>query len=340
MALIFKQENILLDDIFEDEYAENLKYDAVMAKNKTAFPIWLSSSGLTLKGTPPEEISGRDLDLILIAKNEFKENRIPFKLHISISAVFWLKLAMKYSPYILTIAGLIVSANKILNILRKKFYKHSKEFYFNTGEEISADVIFPISFIKEELKQSELILKHLKLSKGDFVDEDRGIIKKEKIVSAIKETIQNVPLSVRKKITLYPSPIIDQIIINKFVWMQLDSANEIKTKQLFEEWKPYCLDVIERNASSSSGFTINKNKFNKLMKDFQVSPEERIESLSMTIEESLMNHDSLITERVNLGLLEDALLAFAFEKHSLDISPINVDIGVKQKVPSNFFGDS
>jgi len=244
----------LSDDIFEDEYAEkNLEYEVVMANKNTAFPTWLNSNGLTLKGTPPEEISGRDLDLVLIAKNEFKQHGVPFKLHISISTAFVFKLVMRYSPYILTLIGLFVSANKIFNILKKGFYKHSKEFSISVGQEISENVIFPISFIREETKQSRLVLKQFgNINLTDFIDGQR--IDKEKIFSRIKETIMNMSAEIKKQITLYPNQIIDSIIVNKFVWMQLDLGSEIKTKSFFEELKADCLELVERHAS---GFIIN-----------------------------------------------------------------------------------
>ena len=322
-------------DIFEDEYLESLKYEVILARNNTAFPTWLNANGLTLKGTPPEEISGRNIDLILVAKNEFKENQIPFRLHISISAVFWLKLVMKYIPYILTLLGLFVSANKIFNILRKGFYKHSKEFYIGVGEEISENVIFPVSFIREEQKQSQLILKQFSkdVNVTDFLDQGRKILEKEKIISKIKEVVQKMSSNVRKQIRLYPSPIIDQIIVNKFVWMQLDSEKETQTRSLFESLKADCLEVVERDPSSaSSGFTINQNKLNKLIKRMQMLPRQR----NSTLEESLISHQLDAPEGVNIHLLKDAILAFAFENHSIDLSPISIDIGVRQKVPANF----
>ena len=326
----------LSEDSFEDDFAESLDYDFAMTKNNTAFPSWLSFDGLTLKGTPPEEILGRDLDLILIAKNEFKQNQIPFKLHISISVVFWLKLILRYSPYILTLIGLFVSANKIFNILRKDFYKHSKEFHIGVGEEISENVIFPISFIKEERKQSQLIWKQFRdinVKVTDFIGQDGKVIEKEKVISKIKEVLQKMPVNMKKQITLYPSPIIDQIIFNKFVWMQLDSAKETQTRSLFENLKADCLEVVERDGSSASGFTIDQNKLDKLMKRVKMSAGERNESL--TLEESLLIDELDVPEGVNMSLLKDAILTFAFENHSVDISPVDLDIEVKQKVPSN-----
>jgi len=326
----------LTHDIFEDENIENLDYEMVMAKNGTAFPTWLSFSGLTLKGIPPEEVLGRDLDLVLVAKNEFKESRVPLRLHVRISLAFAIQLVLRYIPYILTIVGVLASANKIFNILGKRYYKHPKEFYVGVGEEISPSVIEPISFIEEELKQSQLILKHLEKSPGDilsnFIDPMTKVLDKQRIVEKVQEAIQEMSSSGRQKLTRYPSPIIDKIIVNRFVFMQLELGSEMKTKALFEELEPYFMEVVERDisipsSSSSLEFTINQNKIEKLIQRVKTSSE------SQTLEENLISN---ISPGVNIGLLKDAILALAFDNHTVDIMPIDLEIEIKQKVPSNF----
>jgi len=304
-------------DIFEDDYAESLTYEMVTGKNGTGFPTWLSFSGQTLKGTPPEEIFGRDLDLILVAKNEFKESRVPFKLQIKVSAVFWLKLLTRYSPYILTLLGLLVSANKLFNILAKRRYRHPKEYHLRVGEEISSEVIQPILFIQEELKQARVILKYFKKTWTDFIDPLNGVLNKQRIMEEIKEVIQEIPFKERETINRYPSQIIDQIIINKFVLKQLDSNK--KTRSLFEELKSKCLEIVE--IDPSSGITIQQNKLKKLLMPYDHSADN--------LEESLIP-----STRVNTYLLKDAILAYAFDAHSVDISPVDVDITIKQLVPS------
>jgi len=335
----------LADDIFEDENAESLSYELVMANTERAFPTWLSLSGLTLKGTPPQEVLGRDIDLVLVAKNEFKESTVPLRLHVKISLALYLQLALKYIPYILTIVGLLVSANKIFNVLGKPYYQHFKEFYIGVGEEISPALIEPISFIKEEREQSKLIWKYLgKLEKdkrdsslSSLIDPMTNALDKEKIIENIKEAINQMSSKDRQKMTRYPSPIIDKIVVNKFILMQLELKSEVQTKSFFEELKPHCMEAVERNTASSSPleFIVNPNKLNELMERIGVpppGPEERYE----TLEEGLINDDPSFPPGVNINLLKDAILALAFENHTLDILPINSDIGVKQKVSSNF----
>jgi len=153
-------------DTFKDDYSEALSYEIAITVNGTALPNWLSFSGLTLRGTPPEEILWRNIDLFLIAKNEFKQLKVPFKLNIKISSIFILKLALRYSPYILTVLGLLVSANKIYNILGKKAYKHRKEYTLIPGAEINSGVIYPIFFVKQEKAECNLILKYLEKGGG------------------------------------------------------------------------------------------------------------------------------------------------------------------------------
>lgn len=325
---------------FNDEYPVGLRYEIGMPNNKSAVPNWLSLNGLTLRGTPPEEIFGRDVDLVLIVKNEFKQHEVPFKLHVKISSVFMLKLLFKYSPYILTLIGLLVSLNHILNIIGKKWYKHPKQFYLDVGEEVSSQVIFPISFIEDEQKQSQLIFRNMikRFSLNDFIDEMTGNMNKQKIIDAISETINQMPIDDKEKITLYPSSLMDQIIMNKFVEIQLNSTKEVKTKLLFEDLKPNCLEIVEQDESSSSsagggGFKINQMKLDKLLK--RVNRKKAKENL-LNNDESQVN--LIEFTGVNMELLKDAIIKYAFESHAIDASPVDVDIQVQQKIPTgNFF---
>jgi len=320
------------EDTFIDENSEDLKYDIMMAANGTALPDWLSLNGLTLKGTPPEEILGRDIDLVFIARNEFKQYKERFRVHVKISFTFVMKLILKYSPYILTAVGLFVSANKIFNILEKKRYKHLKEFFVGVGEEVSPDVIFPVAFIKEESEQSRRILKHLEKNGGTDLNEG-GLLNKQKIIEKIEETVKTMPSGDREKLTEESShpEIVNQIIINRFVTMELDSAKERKTRKIFEEIKPRCLEVVQKDPSSASGFTISQKKLNRLFRRFGRMAHEK----SINLEESLLTLEDEI-EGVNMSLLKDAILAYAFENHSLDMLPIDVGIEVKQKVKAGF----
>jgi len=208
--------------------------------------------------------------------------------------------------------GLLVSLNKILNIFGTA-YKYPKEYKVAVGEEISPEVIEPISFINEEQKQSQSILKHFNHKWEDFIDEE--ILNKQKIINVIHEA------SEREKIK--SSPLIEQIIINKFVMRQLESRKELKTKALFEELKSECFEILEK---SPSGFIVNQTKLDKL-----IQRGEKISAKGALTERLITKYSS---EGVNMELFKDAIIAYAFEKTTLDISPVDVDVVVKQKVPA------
>jgi len=313
----------LKDDTFIDDYSNDTLTYEIETVDKKNLPHWLSFHELTLRGTPPEDIFGREIDLVLVAKNEFKKHDVPFKLHVKLSSTFLLKLLLRYSPYILTFIGLYVSMNKILNILKKSKYKHPTEYKLVVGEDISPEVIQPVSFIRDQMKQSELILSEMKKNLKDFIDEGARAVDKEKIINAIQEALGRVPAKAREKISSQSISLIEQIIINKFVYIQLNSNREKETKLLFEGLKLKSLDCIEKDQHRSSGFMINQAKFDKLLQP------------SSSRNESLEN--PLISEGVNVGLLKDAIIAFAFESHTMNVSPVSVDIVVKQKVPISGF---
>jgi len=232
--------------------------------------------------------------------------------------------------------GLLVSANKILNIVGKRFYKHPKEFFVSVGEEVSNEVIFPIAFTKEENRQSQLIWRQImrKIPNGEvssyFADPMSNVLDKQKITDAIQEAIVEMPSHERDMISVVvdSGSLVNQIIINRFVTLQLNSKRESQTKLLFDDLKADCLEVVERESSPSGEFTINPNKLNNLMKRF---------AGGYKVDGAL--NESLIIDRegVNMGLLKDAILAHAFETHSIDISPVDVDISVKQVVKSGSF---
>jgi len=158
----------------------------------------------------------------------------------------------------------------------------------------------------------------------------------KKIIDAIFETINQLSSGDKEKITLYPSPLIEQIIINKFVGIQLNSKKEVQTKLLFEDLKPNCLEVVDQDESSSVGFNINQRKLNQLLKRLNKKSKDILE------EESLLSSSNsevslLEVSGVNMELLKDAIIKYAFESHSIDALPAGIDIQVKQKIPTGGF---
>jgi len=323
---------------FKDDHNEDLSYYLMMAKEPHTLPNWLIFEDLTIKGTPPEQVLGRDIELVLAVKNEFKTLEVPLKLHINISSLFTLKLIMQYSPYVLTLLGLLISANKVYNILAQKYYKHRKEFLIEVGEEVTPHMIYPVSFIGDEMIESKLILKEMSkyiakergsAGKAEFLSyfmEEQQQLDKQKIVRVVKRVSLEMP---QKKLRLYRqasrSFLVNRIIINEITKWHIDSQPEKPTKEIFERMKDRWIDMVDWDIEAS-GFIINPEKFNKVLDKVVGSSSED------NLERGLMNS---VNSNINIAILKDAILAYAFEDHHVDVRPILVKIVIKQKVDDN-----
>ncbi len=94
------------------------------------------------------------------------------------------------------------------------------------------------------------------------IDPITNLLDKQMILEKIQEAVNQMSSIDRKKLTKYPSSIIEKIIVNRFVLMQLETKSEVQTKILFKELEPDCMKVVERDLTSSKSleFTINKKK--------------------------------------------------------------------------------
>jgi len=336
---------------FFDKYTdvEKLNYQLVFVKDSnetTVLPSWLSFNDMTLMGTAPEEIFNRDFEFKLVVKNEFQEFKVPLKLHVKISSNFVLKLFIKYCPYVLSVVGLLISANKIFNVICKRSYKHPKDFHVRTDEEITSEVIFPVSFIKEEIQEARRILKILERrarNKGEFLSyfmmNGEQKISKLKVQEVIKLSLENLLDEEKKILSLYldgrggrrgggglhPRELINQIIFNSLTNSLLKSNEERETKRYFEEIKQEWPTFVEWDLTNSA-FKINDEKFHRLRQ-------------SGYQEESILTNDlrnSFITKAIiNVGLLKDAVLAYAFECQNIDIQPLSAQLQVKERIKTN-----
>jgi len=377
----------LHEKTFTDKSSEKLTYEVFMNDTKKSpIPTWLTVRGLTFQGTPPEEIFGREVAMMMIVKNEFKETKVAFTMRIKMSSMFILKLVMRFAPYILTVIGFYISANRIYNIVLKKSYRNPKNFYAEVGKEITDKEIFPVSFIKEEKRESKLIMKYLARSvvkELDLIDTHKYQVpfyfadpishhlNKARIVQVIEDVVVNdVKFEDKKKLRLYLSGdqackgLIVQLVVNEIVMLQLNLHQEETTKSVFNKIKRNWTEIIERDESK---YVVDKSKLNQVLiqklgnSEFLTAAlnQENYENLFENNESPILyeenysegssassgkvrraldkgfleyeNKDSLL----NMGLLEDALIAFAFECQSLDVSAIDTVVFVGQKVERN-----
>jgi len=333
-------------DTFKTNYTDDpLTYELVMAKNQTHPPKWLTLSGLKLRGIPPEEVIS-DIELVIIAKNEFKQIREPFKLKVKISLAYSLKLLLKYLSSLLSIVGLIVSLNKIWNIVGQKFYKHPKEYVLNSGEKLTAETIAPIFFIGKEKQEAKLIIKHLEkhisdqlqlesITRSQFInyfilDSDQKELDKQKIFNIIDDVIQSLPPKDKENLERYCSVkksrklFIQQLIIDQLILWQLDQ--DLQTKSVFEKIKDRWSEITYWDPSFSL-FSLNQDKFDQILKEKSSSPDF---DLSQTNDTSL-----LMPGEINSNLLQDSVLAFTSGVHQISESPLQVGVSMKEQVKSN-----
>ena len=328
---------------FFDHYTEveNLNYQLIFVKDNnetTVLPTWLSFSDMTLMGTAPEEIFNRDFDFKLVVKNEFQEYKEPLRISVRISSSYILKLLIKYSPYILSIVGLLISANKIFNILFKSTYKHPKDFEARVGEEVTSEVIFPVSFIQEEKQEAKTILKFLEKKFGDkeklllnVISQGERKLDKVKISGTIKETLTDLSSKEQEELDFYlgdQNPrilLVDQIVFNTVTNEMLKSHEERETRVYYEKIKKHWAQIVDWDMENSC-FKFNEEKFENILLQKEYPNGEETTVSTRFIDKS----------NVNVDLLKNAILAYAFECQNIDMMPVFIQFKVKEKIKTNF----
>jgi len=289
---------------------------------------------MSLHGTPPEKLFWRDLEFYLIVKNEFKSLKVPFVLKIKISLTFALKLLKQYGPYILTMIGLIVYANKIYNILCKKRYRYPKDIFVNVGEEIHAP---RIAFIRQEKIEAQRILKQLRLNisrelnKGSiknidlakyFLDEEGLTLDKiklrEKVEEVLRKTVNQKKLGQYKHKVKTGQNLVDRLIFGQLCLWYLE--NDKEAKNMFDKIKDQWTELVDWDDHALC--RINESQFNKLIS-------ERQDLNHSSLKEELISRD------MNMDLLKDVIEAYAMNNQHVDYSMIGSHIVVKEKVGTN-----
>ena len=310
---------------FTDQNNLTLEYSIAMEDSKQELPSWISFRSSSLIGTPPEKYSPSSYKMVLRVKNEFKTTAVPFTLNIKISLSYGIKLVSTYLGYLASLLGFIFSINKIYNILAKKHYRYPRSFKLKVGQEITDQRIFPISFIQTERTESKKILRDLeKIVSPDSLIEHfaMGILDKRKIVDTLA-TLGNEHYDGADE---FSRRIIQQLVVNHIVMKRLVSKQEVKTKEVFDKTKNKWMDLVIANPSSTSQFIINSESLNKQLSSSLDSPRT-------TMSESLLL--PLQKEDINMNLLENAIIAHAFNFQNLDINKMFIEVISYKKIKGN-----
>ena len=345
---------LLHEKTFTDRFSGQLTYELVYLNKgkRMVIPSWMSFNNLFLSGVPPENVFEREFQFLLIAKNEFKHIEVPFTMNVGISPLFAAKIATKYLPYILTVIGLVIYFNKIYNILAKRRYKHPKEYLVEPGQEITSNVIYPVMFITEEKRESEKILrilskfianelgkKSINLAELASYFVEKSSFDKAQLIAKIKESVVNTDEEDQHQLKIYSidDPLtqqtIHQIIINQLTMIYLSKKNS--TKETFEKIKENWIDIIDWD--ESVGLIINEMRFTHLLENQGCdSLKTRNNSMIGNVENL---HIPLMTTNLDVNLLKNALLAYAFDNHHIDFPAENVQVNMKYKVNGNFISN-
>ena len=322
----------LSEATFVDKNTEKLTYELAMNDEKrSSLPTWLTFNHLTLKGIPPEDVFLREINLVITAKNEYKKLEVPFVLRIKISPIFALKTVISVSPYVITMIGCLIYANMIYNILCKKRYRHGRDLFVEVGKEMRKETIF---FVAEEKREVEIILREIgeeiacrlnchsvnKYQLAEyFIEGD-----KEKIIEMIKRVALKGNL--KEKLKLYVNgshstrELIQQMVINEIIMCQLNLKQEEMTKEIFNNLKDRWIDVVEDEG------VINQAKLEEILSNQGQDVTQKEGSRELLLKNS---------SRLNIGLLKAAFLAYATEKHCIDVSAIDTKIIAKYQKKKN-----
>ena len=380
---------------FFDSNGQSLRLNLSMQDSNTLVPDWLIVKGFSISGTPPNQLTDREIALVGIISNQFQSTPINFTLNIGISLAYALQLILSYLGALITVLGLMVYASKIYNVLFKNVYRYPKDFIVTVGQEITAETIYPIAFISEELAESKLILNHIneKIQKeigrtnktetkekmpAYFVDSDTHQVDNKKLMQVIGEVITEIKRNNPDKLKLCSLRVnsrkkrIDKLITNDITLNLLNTEREKATKKVFLGIKANIFDFTTFDGCSEDGicnFSVNKDRLDQIIQtqtkkqiiefslemilqkserttDLNTSQDSTmilsngIVSQQKTITKDLILDESLSTDsepNINRNLLIDAIEAYAFKIHNLDVEAADIEIEVRKQSSISVF---
>lgn len=325
---------------FVDQFNNVLSYSLTMRDDFREFPQWLSMENLVIKGTPPEQLSGRSIPLVLHVKNEFRQISVPFTLTVRITAVYFMKLLLIWALCLVVVTYLLVRVKRVYIFTTRGKYRDGKEFFVKIGEELSSEVIFPVLFVREEKGESELIVRHLekRISKDlqkrsmttyelakHFVS--NGDLDQASVLKAVAETVANLPEKDQNGLKIYTRGAeARKLVVNQLILSQLVTSlveRDQATREAFEKIQSRWAEIVEWNPSI--GFISNDLRLEGALRSGQVNLKQG---------DTEAGNQRLLSNEggINKDLLKNAIASYALECQSLDIMAIRVRILAKEKV--------
>lgn len=270
---------------------------SVQMQDGSEVPEWLEIKGFTLIGTPPDQLTGRELELTLVVSNQYQSSEVNFTLDAGISFDYAFTIALRYGGAVVALIGLYVYAFTIYNILFKKSYQYPKDFIVRAGQDIAPKTLYPITFAAEAIEESRIIIRHLdqtiaKLLKDNskakiaafFTNEGTCQINRDKLIQAIEESVTEIQNEGKDELTLYTTvmepqkELINQLILNTFIIRLVDLDQEKLTKKAFNRIKNELFSVVDFDRCLLDGlciFSVNRQSLNEKIVDYKMIPFEK-----------------------------------------------------------------
>ncbi len=291
-------------------------------------PDWIILNGLSLIGTPPKTFFPSKINLVMIAKNEFKKGSVEFTITYTASFAIIIRQLVIYCGYLFSLYKFWLHFDKFFNILGKRFYQYPKEYQVEICQEVTDTMVAPIKFIAKEMKIIRIILNELrkhyaaseKLLISHFSDSS-DMIDQQKLVQSIQDMIKT-SLSYENKRRLYSysrgtkdfQDLINQLVANEIILEKIKQPEEKLTLSVFNQIKPRWIEFVKRDCSQL-GFSVNRNALEELCCS------KNDESSSVP----------LIKSGVNFDLLEIAIKVHSYKTHNLKKKQAGIKIRSKEK---------
>jgi len=334
-------------DTFIDLNGRPLKYSLEMPGEHIEVPSWLSLRELSLMGTPPEDFWPYKKNICIKASNEYKSVTVEITLNVRLSYFTVVKRVLYFLGYVFTSYKFWQHSDKIYNVLCKKRYRHVKVFKVRcSGKEIAL-IMDPIILINDEIRRiSRALIMSLAKEESYLLNQNNdGSLNKGKLIEKIIQysSYHNKYQGLKS----FNKDLVHQLILNEMTLRRI--GNEKKTLEIFEEIKSKWVDLVEY--CGNEGFIIrSKNLASELQarninvslvnNNSEYSWENKVEDseslvsspTKRSIEKELILSPNIIGDipKINIGLLKDAIIAYAFENQSVSGSRYEISIQSKE----------
>jgi len=175
------------------------------------------------------------------------------------------------------------------------------------------------------------------------LDKDKLFLKIQETVSSLSNKEKQQQLKIYPLENSFARQVLNQILINKVVLMCLNLPNQKTTKKKYQDIKDSWTDIVDWQEDPAK-LVVNQNKFYQLLQNKadhsqtdRTTHNSLIESFEKNNQDNLINKSWLENDaEVNIKLLQDAVLAYAFENHHIDYLAASVQVNMKRKVEKNF----